>query len=198
MFEQILAVTGDGGYTGIALAMFAENVFPPIPSEVIMSLAGYHAASGKLSLAPVILAGSAGATLGALFWYFVGRLVGAGRMVELAARHGRWLTVPPSDMQRAIGWFARHGSKAVFWGRMVPGLRSLISVPAGIARMHPVPFLLWTGLGSTIWTTLLALGGFWLEANHAALANWVDPVATVVLAGLALGYAWRVLTWKAG
>lgn len=198
MFEQILTVVGDGGYAGIAAAMFAENVFPPIPSEVILSLAGYHAAQGNLSLGPVILAGSTGATLGALFWYLVGRLVGADRMVELAARHGRWLTVSPADMQGAIGWFARHGTKAVFWGRMVPGLRSLISVPAGIARMQPVPFLLWTGLGSTIWTTLLALGGFWLEANHARLAGWIDPVATVVLAGLALGYIYRVLTWRAG
>ncbi|MDR5654284.1 DedA family protein [Ruixingdingia sedimenti] len=198
MFEQILRVVGDGGYAGIATAMFAENVFPPIPSEIIMPLAGFHAARGSLSLGLVILAGSAGATLGALFWYFVGRVIGADRIIGLAARHGRWMTVTPEDMQRAIAGFARYGNKAVFWGRLVPGLRSLISVPAGIARMRLAPFLLWTCLGSVIWTTFLALGGFWLETQYARMADWIDPISMIVLAGFGLFYFYRVLTWKAG
>ncbi len=198
MFEQFLTITDRMGYTGIALAMFAETVFPPIPSEVIMPLAGFQAARGSLSPGLVILAGSAGATFGALFWYGIGRLIGADRLIWLAARHGRWLTVTPAQMRRAIAGFARHGGKAVFWGRLVPGLRSLISVPAGLSRMPLPAFLLWTCLGSTLWTTFLTLGGYWLGAQHMRLSGWIDPLATAVLAACALIYLFRIATWKAG
>lgn len=198
MFEQLLGIVEGSGYAGIAAAMFAENVFPPIPSEIIMPLAGFSAASGNLSLALVIIVGSAGAILGALFWYLIGRWIGANRAVTLAARHGRLMTVTPQDMRHALGWFARHGNKAVFWGRLIPGLRSLISIPAGVAGMRLGPFLLWTALGSMIWTAFLAICGFWLHANYDRITGWIDPASKIVLAIFVVLYLYRVLTWKAG
>ncbi|MFT3689143.1 DedA family protein [Paenirhodobacter sp.] len=182
MLEQILMLVGEGGYTGIAAAMFAENVFPPIPSELIMPLAGFHAARGSM-----------GATLGEAFRYLVGRWIGTDRIIRLAAHHGRWMGVAPDDIRHATAWFARHSTQAVFWGRRVPGLRSLISVPAGIARMPPLPFLIWSGLGSTVWTTFLALGGFWPETHDTKRAARITPP----FAGFVLAYLCRVLRWRA-
>ncbi|GAB1360877.1 DedA family protein [Rhodobacter sp.] len=197
MFDGLLTLTEQAGYPGIFLAMFAENVFPPIPSEVIMPLGGFQVARGQLSLAGVILAGTAGATLGALFWYWVGLRLRPGRLMLLIRRHGRLMMLTPAEFRHANAWFRRHGHKAVFWGRLVPGLRSLISVPAGVTRMRVLPFLFWTGLGSLIWTTLLTFGGILLESQYRRIAGWIDPVATAILLGCAAFYLYRVITWRA-
>lgn len=112
--------------------MFLENVFPPIPSEVIMPAAGFAAGQGRLSLIGVIVAGTVGSVAGALFWYYVGKWIGADRLRRWAGRHGRWLTLAPKDIDRVDRWFDQHSGKAVFLGRLVPALRTLISVPAGV------------------------------------------------------------------
>lgn len=197
MFDWLLTLTERAGYIGIFIAMLAENVFPPIPSEVIMPLGGFQVARGNLSLAGVILAGTAGATLGALFWYRVGILLTPARLQASVRRHGRPMAMTPDNLRRAIAWFGRHGNMAVFWGRLVPGLRSVISIPAGTARMRLLPFLFWTGLGSLIWTALLALGGLVLEAHYQRIATWIDPAARLVLAACVSLYLWRVITWRA-
>src|SRR5688572_7645793 len=111
-------------YPGLALLMFVENVFPPIPSELSMPLAGFLAAQGKMRSAGIVLAGTVGSVLGALPLYWVGRKLGKSRLERLAERHGRWLTVSPEDIDRADDWFSRHGRKAMFLGRLVPGVRS--------------------------------------------------------------------------
>lgn len=156
MFDWITGLMERSGYLGVLPLMLAENVFPPIPSELIMPLAGFAAAGGKLTILFVVLAGTAGSLLGALAWYYVGRCLGADRLKRFTARHGRWLTLSPHEIDRAHAWFDRHGAKAVSLGRLIPAVRTLISVPAGVTRMPLARFLGRTVLGTALWTLLLA------------------------------------------
>lgn len=184
------------GIVGIALLMFAENVFPPIPSELIMPLAGFSAARGERNLVVVIIAGSIGSLLGALLWYYIGKGVGAERLKRWATKHGRWLTLSPKEVDQACAWFNRHGGKAVFIGRLIPAVRTLISVPAGIAGMPLAPFLLYSAAGTVLWTTLLAVAGYYLESQYDKVADWVNPVSNVVIGVIVLGYLYRVVTFR--
>ena len=181
------------GIVGIALLMFAENVFPPIPSELIMPLAGFSAARGERNLLIVIIAGSIGSLLGALLWYYIGKGVGAERLKRWATKHGRWLTLSPIEVDQACGWFNRHGGKAVFIGRLIPAVRTLISVPAGIAGMPLGSFLLYSAAGTVLWTTLLALAGYFLESQYDKVADWVNPVSNVVIGLIVLCYLYRIV-----
>jgi membrane protein DedA with SNARE-associated domain len=174
------------GYFGILLLMFAENVFPPIPSEVIMPLAGYMAAQGKLSLS----------VLGALSLYYLGRKLGEDRLKEFADNHGRWLTFSRKDIERAKRWFDRHGGAAMFFGRLIPGVRSLISIPAGIARMKLLPFLAYTATGTGIWSALLAYLGYFLGTEYAQVSEYLDPVSGIVFASVGVLYVVRVIGHK--
>ena len=184
---------GQAGYLGVFLLMLGENLFPPIPLEVVMPLAGFLAAQGTLSLPGAIIAGTAGALLGTLFWYWVGWRFGAPRLCRLAEGHGRWLTVSPRDIDDATAWFARRDGRVVFLGRMVPALRTLILIPAGIARMPVGPFLLLTALGSALWTGVLAVAGFLLEGQYDRVEAWVNPASTLVVALLLLWYLARLV-----
>jgi membrane protein DedA with SNARE-associated domain len=185
-----------GGPLGIAFLTFVENVFPPIPSELIMPLAGYMVSRGQLSFAGVVAAGTVGSILGALPLYYLGRKVGEERLKELADRHGRWLTVSRGDVERATAWFKRHGGTAVFFCRLLPGIRSLISLPAGVARMNLAAFLAWTAVGSAIWTALLAWLGHFLGARFKVVEEYLDPAANVVFGAIAVWYVWRVIRHK--
>ena len=141
MSAWVLGIMAKFGYFGIIFAMFAENIFPPIPSEVIMPAAGFAAAKGDLSIILVILAGTLGAVLGALPLYYVGRVFDERRLVAFTEKYGKYLFVKPADITAANAWFDKHGKMAVFFGRMVPGVRSLISIPAGMNKMALLPFL---------------------------------------------------------
>ena len=172
------------GYPGVALLMFLENVFPPIPGELIMPLAGFSAASGDLSFVGVIIAGALGSLLGQLPLYYLGRWAHEDRLVAWADRYGKWLTLSGKDIRKADDWFDRHGHKAVFLARLVPGIRSLISIPAGMSEMPPGVFWLYSALGTTLWVLLLtALGGF-LGQNYQLVDTYVGPVSLIVLGGL--------------
>jgi membrane protein DedA with SNARE-associated domain len=184
------------GNIGIALLMFGENVFPPIPSELIMPLAGFSAARGEHNLLIVIIAGSIGSLLGALLWYYIGKGVGAERLKRWASKHGRWLTLSPKEVDQACAWFNRHGGKAVFIGRLIPAVRTLISVPAGIAGMPLGSFLLYSAAGTVLWTTLLALAGYFLESQYDKVAGWVNPVSNVVIGLIVLCYLYRVVRFR--
>jgi membrane protein DedA with SNARE-associated domain len=181
------------GYAGLVLLMFLENVFPPIPSELIMPLAGYGASQGQLTLAGVIVAGTIGSVLGALPLYWLGRRVGPDRLKTLAERHGRWLAVSPEEIDRASAWFTRHGRWVIFFGRLVPGVRSLISIPAGINRMPMFPFLLLTTLGSAVWTAILALLGYELGSRFGEVEKVLGPASNAILALMVGAYLWRVV-----
>jgi membrane protein DedA with SNARE-associated domain len=195
VFDWITGFVEQAGYMGIAFLMFAENVFPPIPSEVIMPLSGFTAARGDRNIVLVVLAGAFGSLLGAVLWYYIGQWVGAARLKRWAARHGRWMTIAPDEVDHACTWFRRHGAKAVFLGRLVPAVRTLISIPAGIAAMPLVPFLVYSALGSVLWTALLASAGYLLEDQYQKVSGYVGPVSNAVIAILVLWYLYRVATF---
>lgn len=196
MFDWISAALNHTGYFGIALLMFAENLFPPIPSELIMPLAGFNASRGDMQVVWVVLSGTAGSLAGALFWYYVGRWLGCDRIKALARRHGRWVTVSPDDIDHAANWFRRHCGNAVFFGRLIPTIRTLISVPAGIAGMGLGRFLLFSFFGTLLWTALLTAGGYILGDQYARINSWLNPVANVVVAVIVFGYLYRVATYR--
>ena len=195
MFDWIMGFQ-KMGTLGIVLLMFAENVFPPIPSELIMPLAGFSAARGERNLLVVIIAGSIGSLFGALLWYYIGKKIGVERLERWAAKHGRWLTLSPKEVDQACGWFYRHGGKAVFIGRLIPAVRTLISVPAGIAGMPLASFLLYSAAGTILWTTLLAAAGYFLESQYDKVAGWMNPVSNVVIGLIVLGYLYRVVRFR--
>lgn len=180
MKDWIISVMQTMGYPGIGLLMFLENIFPPIPSELIMPAAGFAASSGGLTLGGAILAGIIGSVLGQLPLYYLGRLVGRRRLKRWADRHGRWLMVSAASIDRADAAFLRHGKSAVFFCRVVPGLRSLISIPAGIAKMNLATFLLWTTLGTSIWTSALTTLGYALGQNYERVSEYLGPISTAI------------------
>ena len=189
------------GYTAIFAAMFLENLFPPIPSELIMPLAGFYVQQGQMELLPVVLAGVLGTVIGALPWYGIGRLINEERIEQWLGANGRWIGISPAELARSRRWFSRYGTALVFWGRLVPGIRTLISVPAGIEMMPMSPFLLWTTVGSLIWTLLLTVAGMVLGEGYSNVELWIEPVSkvvkvTLVVAVLAGGVWLALRIWR--
>ena len=182
------------GYGAIALVMLLENLVPPIPSEVVMPLAGFLIQQGKLQLVPTLLAGLIGTVLGAWFWYGIGRLINEQRLEHWLQRHGRWMGLRPEDLARSRRWFNRHGVAVVFWGRIIPGVRTLVSLPAGIELMPQPLFLAWTTAGSLLWILLLTLAGKALGNGYALVAARLQPFTELLmqLAGIGLlaGLCW--------
>ena len=167
------------GYGAILLAMFLENLIPPIPSELIMPLGGFYVSQGQLDFFPVVLAGLIGTVIGALPWYGIGRLVNEERLEQWLDKRGRWLGINSHELARSRTWFNRYGVSLVFWGRLVPGIRTLISVPAGVELMPITPFLIWTTAGSLIWTLFLTITGFYLGDNYANIEKWMSPFSSI-------------------
>lgn len=184
------------GYLGIGLLMALENVFPPVPSELIMPFAGYVAATGELHIAGVVLAGALGSVLGTLPWYWLGRTIGRERLAKWVKAHGRWFTVTPEELERAERWFERRGGWALLVGRLVPAVRSVISMPAGFECMPIARMLAWSAAGTVLWSGALAGLGFALENKYESIAHWVDWITIAVLVVLVVGYVWRVVTFK--
>lgn len=196
MFDSITDIVSQSGYLGIFLLMLAENVFPPIPSELIMPLAGFVAARGELDIVLVILSGTAGSVVGALPWYYAGALFGKDRLKWMANRVGRLMTVSPADIDMASSWFERHEGMAVFFGRLIPAIRTLISVPAGIVRMPMLPFLAYSTIGSLIWTSLLAVTGYLLQSQYELVEEYVDPLSKAVVFAVIAVYVYRFIRFK--
>jgi len=153
-----------------------------------MPLAGFTVAQHKMSFVPAVLAGVIGTILGAFPWYYAGKLVGEERLKGLADKYGKWITVSSQDIDKAQRWFARYGNKAVFFGRLVPGVRTLISLPAGISNMPLAPFILYSTLGTTIWVMLLTFLGYVLGDNYALVDKYLDPVSKIVLVALIVAF----------
>jgi len=174
------------GYGGIALLMFLENLFPPIPSELIMPLAGFTVAQGKMEMMPVLAAGIFGTVLGAFPWYYLGKFIDEHRLETLADQYGKWITVSSTDIKKANNWFTRHGYKAVFFGRLVPGIRTLISLPAGLNNMNLAPFVIYSTLGTLLWTCFLTVAGYKLGANYELVEEYIAPVSKIALLSLAI------------
>ncbi len=182
MNELIVEIMQTLGLFGVGFLMFLENVFPPIPSELIMPAAGFAAAQGQMSLFWVVVAGTMGAVLGALPLYYLGTVFDEKRLTSLVERYGKYMLVTPSDVKNAKTWFDKYGYWVVFFGRMIPAIRSLISIPAGMNKMPLVPFLLLTAVGSAIWTFMLAYAGFVLGANYDKVEQFIAPISKLVVA----------------
>ncbi len=196
MGNWVVRLIEQSGYLGVGFLMFLETVFPPIPSEVIMPIAGVAAANGQLNLWLVILSGTAGAMLGNIFWYLAARALGLQRLRPLIERHGRWLTVSWSEVERAQHWFERRGVAFVLIGRLIPTMRSLVSVPAGLLKMRFRNFVIASTVGTFGWTAVLASAGYRLRSEFDAVDQFIAPVADAVLLVLIIGYAWRLLTYQ--
>jgi len=198
MFDWITGVIGRLGYAGVAGLTFLENVFPPIPSELVIPLAGYVAAQGDMRLMLVIATASAGSLAGAAVWYWIGRRVGERRLRAWVDRHGKWLTLSGKDVDRAQLWFSRHGNAAVFFGRLVPGVRTLVSLPAGFARMPILPFVVYSAIGTIIWTAALAYAGVALQSNFTIVGDYINLITNVVFGVIGVMLATRyVRCWRA-
>lgn len=187
MTDWITGIISSLGYTGIGLLMFAENIWPPIPSEIIMPLAGFTAAKGDLNIILVIIAGTVGTVLGTSVWYFLGYFVGKERVETFLDHHGKWLTLSRKDIERADYWFDRHNKRAVFFGRLIPVVRTVISLPAGVSGMRLFPFLVWSTLGSLLWTTFLTLSGYYLYKNWPVVGHYIGYAVPVIVIA-AFGY----------
>lgn len=190
MKEWILSIMDSlGGYWGIGFLMFAENLFPPIPSELIMPLAGFNVSQGKMDFSLAVFAGVVGTIIGALPWYYGGKIVGEQRIKGLADKYGKWIQVSSKDIDKVKNWFDRYGNKAVLFGRLVPGIRTLISLPAGINEMPLVPFLIYSTIGTTLWVIFLTGAGVLLGNNYERVDDYLAPVSKGVLVLLLVSFA---------
>jgi membrane protein DedA with SNARE-associated domain len=191
--EWVIATIEKSGYLGIALLMLAENLFPPLPSELIMPFAGFLAARGDLDPVLVVLAGALGSVAGAFPWYWAGRKMGVDRLKALAERHGRWIALTPAEIDRGQQLFERHGALVLVLGRLVPALRTVVALPAGMARLGVFAFTAWTLLGSLLWTSVLTAAGYLLENHYDRIGSWLNPASTVIFVLVALWYVVRVI-----
>jgi membrane protein DedA with SNARE-associated domain len=185
------------GYPGVVLLVMVEVIFPPIPSEVVLPLYGFMSAQGDFNVVLVCILATVGSVLGSLFLYGVGYWFSMPRLRDLVQRYGRYALVQESDLDRAYDWFARHGAMAVVIGRLVPGIRSLISIPAGLQRMPVGQFILYTAIGSGIWNVFLVSLGWILGDQWDRVGKYLDYFEyAVILAVLAVA-AWFVWTRRA-
>ncbi len=163
-------------YLTICLAMFLENIIPPIPSEIIMPLGGFFVYQQKLNFYILVFWGLFGTILGSLPWYYLGRLVNEKRISNFLDKKGKYLGISSNDLIKSKKWFDKYGVSLVFWGRLVPGIRTLISVPAGIELMPLRRFLIWTTMGSLIWVVLLTYAGYLFGENYPIIETYIDQI----------------------
>jgi membrane protein DedA with SNARE-associated domain len=195
VYDWIVQLIDWGGYVGVFMLMLIETMFPPIPSELILPLAGMRAAHGPLGLAGVILFATAGAMLGNFLWYLLARAIRPERFRHFIDHYGRWITMDWRDVEKIQRHLERYGAGIVFVGRMLPALRTFISVPPGILRMPVARFLIWSTLGTFVWSAALATGGYALGSGVERIEDVAAPVTTISVALILVWYLWRQLTW---
>jgi membrane protein DedA with SNARE-associated domain len=200
IIEFAKRIVETGSYPGIVFVMALENVFPPIPSEVVMPLAGFLVADGKLNFVGIWIAGTLGSVIGALILYYIGLLVGEPVMRTFIRRYGKWFTISEQEFDRALDFFGKYGAGVIFFGRLIPIIRSLISIPAGMDRMPLPKFLLYTTLGTAIWSGALGFAGLQLGENWEQVEGVIEQYQDVVIVALVLlviaFVAWRFTIWR--
>jgi membrane protein DedA with SNARE-associated domain len=196
MDDWIIRLVNDTGYWGVAVLMFIETVFPPVPSEVIMTVAGVSASRGNMTFAGVVASGTAGAMLGNYLWFWLAIKFGPQRLERFLEKHGRWLTLHWTDVERGQALFSKHGSIIVLVARMLPTFRSLISIPAGIFRMSHRRFLVFSTVGTAGWSAALAGAGYALGSQFADVEKILGPLSTIIIGLIVVGYFWRLIRWK--
>ena len=182
-------------YLVICFAMFLENIIPPIPSEIIMPLGGFLVYQGNLNFFFLVIFGLIGTVLGGLPWYYLGKFLNEKKLADFVESKGKILGITSNDLNKSKLWFDKYGVSLVFWGRLIPGIRTLISVPAGIEMMPLKKFLVWTTLGSLIWVVLLSLLGYLFGENYRVIESYVDnfkiflkPLLIIILVILIFKY----------
>ena len=196
MEQLIINLVADGGYSGVALLMALENVIPLLPSEVILALGGMAVARGNMQFWPMLMAATIGATVGNYVWFLLGDRLGYRRMRPVIDRWGRWLTLEWEDVENAARFLRRQGQWIVFFLRFSPFLRTMISLPAGMAHMSHWRFLAFTFAGSLIWNAAIIEGSRLLGIYLGEGSGWMTMMLVLLLAATLLAYVWRVLTWK--
>lgn len=174
------------GYFGILFLIAVENVFPPIPSEIILTFGGFMTTITPLTPLGVIIVATLGSIIGAIILFLIGRILDVERLEKIIDKYGKYLRVKKEDIYRADAWFDKHGNKAVFFCRMIPLIRSLISIPAGMSGMKWTPFLFYTTLGTLIWNTVLVMLGVMLGDNWESILEFLDVYSTIAYAVIAL------------
>jgi len=191
----ILTTVQTGGYVGVAFLTLVENIFPPIPSELILPVAGFLVSTGELNFIWVVVAATVGSVVGALLFYGLGYWLGDKKLRAFVRSYGKWMALDENDLDEAEEWFKKHGGKAVFVGRLLPSLRSLISVPAGVAQMPLLKFTVYTTVGSGIWNAALVgagwmLGHQWeLVKPYLSVFGWASLI--IVIAAMVWWFAGR-------
>jgi membrane protein DedA with SNARE-associated domain len=196
MSDWVVRLIEQSGYLGVGFLMFLETLFPPIPSEVIMPVAGMAAARGKMDFTISVISGTAGAMLGNIVWYLAARALGHDRLRPFIQRHGKWLTMNWKDVERVHHWFDDHGIALVMLGRLVPTIRSIISIPAGLLDMRFRNFVIASTIGTAVWTTILTGAGYKLQENFHEIGKVIGPLSNFVLIALVGVYVWRLFTHK--
>jgi membrane protein DedA with SNARE-associated domain len=189
----ILGLVETLGYVGLAIVVALENVFPPIPSEAILPLAGFLVGQGRMTFIGAVVASTLGSVVGALALYWLGYALGEDRVRRLIVKHGRWMLLDESDLDRSKGWFDHHGREAVFLARLAPLARSLISVPAGVAKMPLWTFVIYTTAGSGLWNAGLIAAGWALGANWTLVEQYQGYVGTAFLMLMGGAIGWFVI-----
>ena len=167
-------------YLTICFAMFLENIIPPIPSEIIMPLGGFFVYQQKLNFYILVLWGVLGTIAGSIPWYYLGKLVNEKRLSNFLDKRGKFIGITSNDLIKSKRWFDKYGVSLVFWGRLVPGIRTLISVPAGMELMPLRKFLIWTSLGSLIWVAVLTYAGFVFGENYQIIETYLDQIKYIL------------------
>lgn len=196
MLDWIANTITSLGYWGIAFLMFLENVFPPIPSEVIMPLSGFSVTQGELKFGYVVLAGILGSILGTLPWYYLGSTFGLSGVEKLANRYGKYIAVSAKDVGKAKRWFDKRGNWATCLGRLVPGIRTYISVPAGISKMNIFTYLLYSTIGTTLWVGMLTYLGYVLGSNYQQVSKFLSPISYILAISLSIYFVFWVVKRK--
>ena len=196
MTDWIGAFITSWGYLAVGILMFVETVFPPIPSEVIMPLAGIYAAQHGHSLLAVAIAGTLGAMLGNVAWFALAWKLGLDRFEAVLVRYGRVLTLDAAEIERARRLFERHGGGIVGVARVLPTFRTLISVPAGLMHMRVRTFMIFSSIGTFLWTMALALAGYVLGNRFSEIDKVIGPLSTTVILLLFAIYLYRVIMWN--
>ena len=216
MTDWVLRLIDAGGYWGIALLMVLENVFPPIPSELIMGIGGIRVGQGRMEMGWLLLAGTVGTTIGNYFWYLVGHILGFQRLKPLVGRYGRWATLEWRDVEALDHLFGKYGQIVVFVFRFLPAFRTMISLPAGLFRMGHLRFqartdvkgrmlhflnthgrfLVFTAAGALIWNIILAYAGLWLGQRFSEIDRYLGPITTGCVVLMVIFYVYRLLTWR--
>jgi membrane protein DedA with SNARE-associated domain len=196
MDDWIIRLVDSAGYWGVGMLMFLETVFPPVPSEVIMTVAGVSAARGNMTFGGVVASGTAGAMVGNYLWFWLAIKFGPDRLRRFADRHGRWLTLSWQEIERGQLLFKKHGSIIVLVARMLPTFRSLISIPAGVFGMSHRRFLLFSSIGTAGWSAALAAAGYALGSQFQDVEKILGPLSTIIIGLIVVGYVWRLIRWK--